>query len=71
MHDGAREAHEGVAPCAHLTVPEVLVPDVDPAEERHLAVDDDELAVVAEVDLEAVVRPACRLERVDPGARGA
>ena len=48
---------------APLVMPEVLVADVDAAGERHAPVRDDDLAVVAEVELEAV-RLARRRERL-------
>ena len=53
----AVQPHVGVAPRAHLLVePEVVVPDVVPADPGLTAVHDHDLAVVPEVELEPVAR---------------
>lgn len=65
LHGGATEAEVGVAPGAEaLAFAEVFVADIQSAHEGLAAVDDDDLAVVAEVQLQA--RPP-----VAVGAEGA
>src|SRR5690606_30320727 len=65
LHDGPLEGDVGVAPGAELRVePEVLVAHVEPAHVPAHAVDDDDLAVVAEVEAEPA---APRAPPAEPG----
>ena len=69
---GPCDLHVRVAPRADLRIfAEILVADIVPADKSRPAVDDDDLAMVAEVELEAVGVALAGVERADlhAGAR--
>jgi hypothetical protein len=69
---GALDAEVGVAPGSEAAAaPHVFVADIETAEEGGAGIDDDEFAVVAEVDLEAASELSVGDEGFDPHALAA
>jgi hypothetical protein len=71
LHDWARHFHMRVAPCANLRVEaKVFVAHIVSADEGNSSIDDDRLAMVAEVELKAIRLSLPRVEgtRLDPAA---
>ena len=72
LHDRPLHLHVRVAPRTDLRVlAEVFVADVVPADKRRAAIDNDDLAMVAKVKLEAIGVAFARIEGADVHARGA
>src|SRR3546814_1489960 len=58
LHHRAGDAQMGIAPGAHRgAAAEVFIAEVQAADEGKTAVGDEDLAVIAEIELEAVDRP--------------
>jgi len=70
--DGALEPHKRIAPRAKARAPaHVFVTDVQPSDKRLAPVGDHQLAVIAEVDPEALAAIPVGDERLQPDARAA